>query len=64
VLHEFQFDLSDQERLALVLAASEGLYDPGEVLANERAAHHRLYSDLDAEQQAVYEQLRAAGVLE
>lgn len=63
MLHEFQLDLADQERLALVLAASEGLYDPGEVLENERAAHRLLYSNLDAEQRAVYEQLRTAGVL-
>jgi hypothetical protein len=63
VLHEFRVDLGDQERLALVLEASAGLYDPIELLEGEREAHRRLYSNLDAEQQAVYDELRAAGVL-
>jgi len=63
VLHEFHIDLGDQERLALVLEASAGQYDPVALLDGEREAHRRLYSNLDAEQRAIYQELRAAGVL-
>jgi len=64
VLHEFRLDIGDDhERLALVLEASAGLYDPIALLEGEREAHRLLYSNLDAEQQAIYDELRAAGVL-
>ncbi|HEX4250043.1 MAG TPA: DUF6400 family protein [Pseudonocardia sp.] len=64
MLHEFQLDLGDdQERLALVMEASAGLYDPIAMLEGEREAHRMLYGNLDAEQQAIYDELRAAGVL-
>lgn len=64
MLHEFRLDIGDDhERLALVLEASAGLYDPIALLEGEREAHRMLYGNLDAEQQAIYDELRAAGVL-
>lgn len=61
---EFVVDLTahEQTRLAAVLAATPG-WDPVAVLADETRAHQMLYSNLDAHQQAVLAQLRAAGVL-
>lgn len=60
------FDLvgHEQSRLAAVLAAGGDLApDPGAVLAAEAAAHRMLYSDLDPEQQRIYQMLVDAGVL-
>ena len=64
-LTPFTLDLDAHERtrLALVLEAIGDTYDPATVLADELGAHDLLYSDLDPQQQAVYEQLTAAGVL-
>ncbi len=64
-LHAFHIDLLDHEmrRVALVLDACGNAYDPVLVEAGERAAHHRLFSGLDFEQQIIYRQLVAAGVL-
>ncbi len=63
-LVDFFVDLTAHEgqRLAAVLAATPG-WDPAAVLADETRAYDMLYSDLDAEQQAVLVGLRAAGVM-
>lgn len=64
-LTEFYVDLTahEGEQLAAVLAASPG-WDPIVALADETRAYEMLYANLDAEQQAVYDQLAAAGVLD
>ncbi|MFE2271364.1 DUF6400 family protein [Streptomyces lavendulae] len=61
----FDVDLSSQEvaRRAQVMAALGPDWDPIEVLRGEEAAYDLLYSGLDAEQQRVYDELVAAGVL-
>ncbi|MET8754154.1 DUF6400 family protein [Streptomyces sp. NPDC004667] len=61
----FDVDLTSQEvaRRAQVMAALGPDWDPIEVLRGEEAAYDLLYSGLDAEQQRVYEELVAAGVL-
>ncbi|KRD23455.1 MULTISPECIES: DUF6400 family protein [unclassified Streptomyces] len=46
-----------------VLAALGPDWDPGAALRDEEAAHDLLYSDLSPEQQRVYDELVAAGVL-
>ncbi|MGQ0573491.1 MAG: DUF6400 family protein [Pseudonocardia sp.] len=65
---EFYVDLTAHEgqRLAAVLAAvgaAEPGWDPTAVLADETRAHEMLYAGLDAGQEAVLAELRAAGVL-
>lgn len=61
----FVFDLTAHEtrRLAAVLDAMPD-WDPAAVLAGEAEAHAMLYSGLDAHQLAVYDMLRAQGVLD
>jgi hypothetical protein len=61
----FTIDLTAHEgtRLAAVLDALGPHWNPLEVYTGETQAQHRLYADLDADQQATYEQLVAAGVL-
>lgn len=61
--HTFDLAAHEQTRLAAVLAATPDL-DPGVVLAAETAARRMLYSGLDAEQQATYQLLVDAGVLD
>ncbi|MFI8101075.1 DUF6400 family protein [Streptomyces sp. NPDC086023] len=51
------------ERRAQVLAALGADWDPVEVLRGEEQAYDLLYSGLDAEQQRLYDDLVAAGVL-
>ena len=63
MLHVLDLTAHEATRLAAVLDACDGLYDPGEVLAGEQAAHALLYSNLDADQQATLDMLRAAGVI-
>ncbi|WP_219412801.1 DUF6400 family protein [Pseudonocardia nigra] len=63
VRHAFDLTAHEQHRLAAVIAASPDL-DPGAVLAIEAEAHRMLYSDLDAEQRAIYRMLVDAGVLD
>jgi hypothetical protein len=46
-----------------VLAAIGDDWDPVAVLAEEEQAYDMLYADLDAEQQRIYDELVAAGVL-
>jgi hypothetical protein len=62
---DFHVDLAAHEatRLAAVLSGCEGTYDPAQVLLDESEAHRLLYSNLDAEQQKIYDGLVAAGVL-
>ncbi|MEU4171078.1 DUF6400 family protein [Streptomyces sp. NPDC026665] len=64
-LVEFTIDLTAQEvaRQAQVLAALGPDWDPMEVMRQEEAAYALLYSGLDEEQQRVYDDLVAAGVL-
>ncbi|MFE9843895.1 MULTISPECIES: DUF6400 family protein [Streptomyces] len=64
-LVDFTVDLTAQEALrqAQVLAAIGPDWDPIEVLRGEEAAYDLLYSGLDADQQRLYDDLVAAGVL-
>jgi len=61
----FTIDLTAHEgiRLAAVLNALGSLWDPSDVYTSEAEAHRMLYAHLDPEQQAIYDQLVAAGVL-
>ena len=61
----FTIDLTAHEgtRLAAVLDALGSHWNPLDVYADETQAHHRLYADLDADQQTTYDLLLAAGVL-
>ena len=61
----FTIDLTAHEgtRLAAVLDALGSHWNPLDVYADETQAHHRLYADLDADQQATYDLLLAAGAL-
>ncbi|MEV7382773.1 DUF6400 family protein [Streptomyces lydicus] len=63
--HIFAFDLTEHEarRRTEVLAALGDAWDPVAVMNAELEAHRLLYSDLDADQQATYDRLVAAGVL-
>lgn len=62
---EFAYDLTLDEarRRAAVLDAIGEDWDPLTVLAEEDRAYEMLYSDLDDEQQRIYDDLVAAGVL-
>ncbi|MEV1065710.1 DUF6400 family protein [Streptomyces sp. NPDC050263] len=62
---DFAIDLSAHEMLrrAHVLDAVGPDWDPGEALRGEQEAYALLYSGLDADQQRVYAELVAAGVL-
>ncbi|AYV26166.1 DUF6400 family protein [Streptomyces goshikiensis] len=64
-LVDFTVDLTAQEALrqAQVLAAIGPDWDPIAVLRGEEAAYDLLYSGLDADQQRLYDDLVAAGVL-
>lgn len=61
----FTIDLTAHEgvRLAAVLDALGSDWDPTEIFAGETEAHRLLYADLDSNQQATYDVLVAAGVL-
>ncbi len=61
----FAYDLTLDEarRRAAVLEAIGDDWDPVEVLAQEDRAYAMLYSDLDQDQQRIYDELVAAGVL-
>ena len=61
----FTIDLSAHEgaRLAAVLDAFGSNWEPTEIYAGEAEAHRLLYADLDANQQATYDVLVAAGAL-
>jgi hypothetical protein len=61
----FAYDLTLDEarRRGAVLEALGEDWDPIAVLAEEQLAEEMLYSDLDAEQQRIYDDLVRAGVL-
>jgi hypothetical protein len=61
----FIIDLTAHEgtRLAAVLDALGPHWNPIDVYTGEVQAHQRLYADLDADQQATYDLLLAAGAL-
>ena len=62
---DFAYDLTLDEarRRSAVLEAIGDDWDPIAVLAEEQKAYDMLYSDLDEEQQQVYDELVRAGVL-
>ena len=62
---DFAYDLTLDEarRRSAVLEALGDDWDPIAVLAGEQKAYEMLYSDLDDEQQRIYEELVRAGVL-
>lgn len=62
---DFAYDLTLDEarRRSAVLEAIGDDWDPIAVLAEEQQAYDMLYSDLDEEQQRVYDELVRAGVL-
>jgi hypothetical protein len=62
---EFAHDLTLDEarRRTAVLEAIGDDWDPIAVLAEEQAAYDMLYSDLDEEQQRIYDELVRVGVL-
>jgi len=61
---DFAYDLTLDEarRRSAVLEAIDD-WDPIAVLAEEQKAYDMLYSDLDEEQQRIYDELVRAGVL-
>jgi hypothetical protein len=61
----FAYDLTLDEarRRTAILEAIGHDWDPVEVLAQEDRAYAMLYSDLDDDQQRIYDDLVAAGVL-
>ncbi|MFG2287497.1 DUF6400 family protein [Streptomyces sp. NPDC048595] len=63
--HIFELDLTEHEarRRTEVLAALGDTWDPIAVMEGEAEANRLLYSGLDADQQATYDMLVAAGVL-
>ncbi len=63
--HNFAYDLTLDEarRRSAVLEALGDDWDPVAVLAEEELAHDMLYSNLDDEQQRIYEELVGAGIL-
>ena len=62
---DFTLDLTLDEarRRTAVLEAIGDDWDPVAVLAEEDKAYEMLYSDLDDEQQRIYDELVGAGVL-
>ncbi|WP_373281864.1 DUF6400 family protein [Nocardia jiangxiensis] len=63
--HDFAYDLALDEarRRSAVLAALGDDWDPVAVLAEEERAYDMLYSNLDDEQQRIYDELVDAGIL-
>ncbi|MFE3056373.1 DUF6400 family protein [Nocardia sp. NPDC059239] len=63
--HNFAYDLTLDEvrRRSAVLAALGDDWDPVAVLAEEELAYDMLYSNLDDEQQRIYDELVRAGIL-
>ena len=61
---DFAYDLTLDEarRRSAVLEAIDD-WDPIAVLAEEQKAYDMLYSDLDEEQQRIYDELVRAGIL-
>jgi len=59
----YDLTLDEARRRTAVLQAIGDDWDPVAVLAEEELAYDMLYADLDADQQRVYDELVAAGVL-
>jgi hypothetical protein len=61
----FTVDLTAHEgaRLAAVVNAPGPPWNPTDIYIGEAQAHQRLYAHLDADQQATYRMLLAAGAL-
>jgi hypothetical protein len=59
----YDLTLDEGRRRAAVLEAIGDDWDPVAVLAEEQKAYDMLYSNLDAEQQRIYDDLVTAGVL-
>jgi hypothetical protein len=62
---DFAYDLTLDEvrRRGAVLVTIGDDWDPVAVLAEEEEAYDMLYADLDDDQQRIYDELVAAGVL-
>lgn len=62
---DFIYDLTLDEarRRAAIVEAIGDDWDPVAVLTQENEAYDMLYSDLDDEQQRIYDELVSAGVL-
>lgn len=62
---DFAYDLTLDEarRRSAVVEAIGADWDPMMALADEQRAYEMLYSDLDEEQQRIYDELVRAGVL-
>ena len=62
---DFTYDLTLDEarRRAAIVEAIGDDWDPVAVLTQENEAYDMLYSDLDDEQQRIYDDLVSAGVL-
>ena len=58
-----RLDADEARRRTAVLEAIGDDWDPIAVLAEENKAYDMLYSDLDEEQQRIYNELVSAGVL-
>jgi Family of unknown function (DUF6400) len=61
--YQYDLTLDEARRRAAVLEAIGGDWDPVQVLAEEERAWDLLYSDLDDDQQRIYDELVSAGVL-
>ncbi|SPM36490.1 hypothetical protein MRAB57_4331 [Mycobacterium rhizamassiliense] len=61
--YAYDLTLDEARRRSAVLETLGDDWDPVAVLAEEEKAYDMLYSDLDAEQQRVYDELVRAGVL-
>ena len=59
----FDLTLDEARRRAAMLEAIGDDWDPVAVLAEEERAYDMLYSNLDLEQQRIYDELVEAGVL-
>jgi len=59
----YDLTLDEARRRSHVLEALGDDWDPIAVLAEEEKAYDMLYSDLDQEQQRIYDELVRAGVL-
>ena len=63
VSFDIDFTVHEGVRLAAVLDALDPRWNPIDVYTGEAQAHRMLYADLDADQQAAYDRLIAAGAL-
>ena len=59
----YDLTLDEARRRTAVLEAIGDDWDPIAVLAEENKAYDMLYSDLDEDQQRIYDELVGAGVL-